>query len=106
MAVWRIDKTIALGTVDSSMYHCPWPFSLGQYCIELSTALCGSSFDYFPNRHEITVYYDMTSVERYISQSTIVFINDVAYALCRVDECRSWLYEPRRFKINGTDGDE
>ena len=44
----------------------------------------------------------MTSIERYVGQSTIVFIYDVAYALRRVNEYRSWVYEPRRSKIGSS----
>ena len=48
----------------------------------------------FNSRH-----YDMTSIERYVGQSTIAFIYDVACAKRHVNECRSWVYEPRRSKI-------
>ena len=41
----------------------------------------------------------MMSIERYVGQSTIAFIYDVAYAYRLVNECRSCVYEPRRFKI-------
>ena len=34
-------------------------------------------------------HYDMTSIERYVGQSTIAFIYDVAYAERRVNEYRS-----------------
>ena len=44
----------------------------------------------------------MTSIERYVGQSTIAFIYDVAYAQRRVNECRSWVYEPRRSKIGSS----
>ena len=43
--------------------------------------------------------HDMTSIERYVGQSNISFIRDVAYAKRRVNECRSSMYEPRRYKI-------
>ena len=38
----------------------------------------------------------MMSIERYVDQSTVAFIYDVAYAYSRVNECRSLVYEPRR----------
>ena len=41
----------------------------------------------------------MTSIERYVGQSTFAFIYDVAYAERHVNECGSWVYEPRRSKI-------
>ena len=47
-------------------------------------------------------HYDMTSIERFVGQSTIAFIYDVAYKLRRVNECRSWVYEPRRPKIGSS----
>ena len=51
----------------------------------------------FNSRH-----YDMTSIKSYVGQSTIAFIYDVAYAKRRVNECRSWVYEPRRSKIGSS----
>ena len=51
----------------------------------------------FNSRH-----YDMTSIERYVGQSTIAFTYDVAYALHRVYECRSWVYEPRLSKAGSS----
>ena len=47
-------------------------------------------------------HYDMTSVERYVGQSYIAFIYDVAYAHGRDNECRSWVYKPRRSKIGSS----
>ena len=44
----------------------------------------------------------MMSIGRYIGQSTIAFIYDVAYAQRRVNEGRSWTYEPRRSKIGSS----
>ena len=38
-------------------------------------------------------------IERYVGQSSIAFIRDVAYAWRRMNECRSSMYEPRRSKI-------
>ena len=46
--------------------------------------------------------YDMTSVERYVGQSAISFIGDVAYAYRRMKECRSSTYEPRWSKIGSS----
>ena len=51
----------------------------------------------FNSRH-----HDMMSIERYVGKSTIAFIYDVAYAQSRVNECRSWMYEPRRSKIGSS----
>ena len=44
----------------------------------------------------------MMSVERYVGQSAIAFIYDVVYAKRRVNECRSWVYEPRRTTIGSS----
>ena len=41
----------------------------------------------------------MTSNERYVGQSTISFIRDVAYAGHHMNDCRSPVYEPRWSKI-------
>ena len=60
---------------------------------------------YYPTCLVITFnsrHYDMTSIERYIGQSTIAFIYDVAYAKRRVNEGRSWMYEPRWSKISSS----
>ena len=43
--------------------------------------------------------HDMTSIERYVDQKSISFIRDVTYALRRLNECSSSMYEPRRSKI-------
>ena len=51
----------------------------------------------FNSRH-----YDMTSVERYVGQSTIAIIYDITYALRRMNECHSWVYEPSRSKIGSS----
>ena len=48
----------------------------------------------FNSRH-----HDMTSIKRYVSQSIIAFVYNVAYAWSRVNECHSWVYEPRRSEI-------
>ena len=50
----------------------------------------------FNSRH-----YDMTSIECYVGRSPIAFIYDADYA-CRMNECRSWVYEPRRSKIDSS----
>ena len=47
-------------------------------------------------------HYDMTLIECNISQSTIAFIYDVAYGLCHVKNCRSWVYEPRQSKTSSS----
>ena len=53
----------------------------------------------FNSRHN-----DMTSINRYIGQSIIAFIYDVTYMYVygRVNECRSWVYEPRWSKIGSS----
>ena len=37
-----------------------------------------------------------------VTSANHAFICDVAYAYCRVNECRSWVYEPRRSKIGSS----
>ena len=44
--------------------------------------------------------YGMASVERYVGQSTILFIRDVARR--HVNEYHSSMYEPRRSKIGSS----
>ena len=49
-------------------------------------------------------HYDITSIEHYIGQSTIAFIYmyDVTYVYGRVNECYSWVYEPRWSKTGSS----
>ena len=51
----------------------------------------------FNSRH-----FDMTSIERYIGQSTIALIYEVAYALRRVNECHSCVSVLLRSKIGSS----
>ena len=62
----RIVKTMPLGTVDSSMHNCPRPQAIVHLAVHGTS---WHSFDYSPNRHEITVYHLTTHYIMMISRN-------------------------------------
>ena len=94
MAVWTNSQLLPLGTMDTLMHH----FGLRQWCSEPSMAPQCSSFDYSPNRYEITPWYQGQPDTLLPSAFSLKCIQ-LSMAL----QARHFYYSLNKHEINGQD---